>query len=93
MTTTHEFDAYCDTQDFAEPDYHEQCLVMQDFAEYAENEHRRLGAIDALEDVKYQMVSQKIGTSKDPIVTFWYFEVLRMINRRLESLQETGGVA
>ena len=35
--TTHEFDAYIDAQPHAEPDYHEPCLVMQEFEESENN--------------------------------------------------------
>ena len=31
--STHEFDAYCETQDFTEPDYHEQLLALHEFEE------------------------------------------------------------
>jgi hypothetical protein len=49
--TTHEFDAYCDTQDIIEPDYHEQIIVLQEFEMTREDNLRRLGAIDALQSL------------------------------------------
>jgi len=49
--TTHEFDAYCDTQDIIEPDYHEQLLMMQEFEESRNNTLKQQGAIDALQSL------------------------------------------
>ena len=48
MTSTHEFDAYLDTQPLEEPPYHEQLLIMQQFEEAHKSELKRQGAIDAL---------------------------------------------
>ena len=56
MTTTHEFDAHCDTQDFAEPNYHEQIAVMQEMEETREELLREQGAINALERLRNRLV-------------------------------------
>ena len=48
MTSKHEFDAYCDTLEIAEPDYHEQMTVMHEFEVAHETTLKEHGAIDAL---------------------------------------------
>ena len=52
MTTTHEFDAHCDTQHFAEPDYHELIVLMHEFEESREEALQRQGAIATLKDLR-----------------------------------------
>jgi hypothetical protein len=56
MTTTHEFDAHCDQQDFAEPDYHEQVAVLWEMEENHEESLREQGAINALERLRNRLV-------------------------------------
>ena len=51
MTTTHEWDAYCDSQPFEEPPYHEQLIAMQEMEEMHEATLKRQGAIEALQNL------------------------------------------
>ena len=51
MTSKHEFDAFLDTQDLHEPDYHEQLLAMQGFEEARENALKQQGAKEALQSL------------------------------------------
>jgi len=51
MTTTHEFDAYCDSLPFEEPPYHEQLLAMQEMEEMHEASLKREGAIEVLQNL------------------------------------------
>ena len=53
--STHEFDAYCENQDFAEPDYHEQLLALHEFEENREDALKEQGAIDALEGLRTRL--------------------------------------
>ena len=57
MTTTHEFDAHCDTLDFAEPDYHEQIAVMHEFECTRDAALKQQGAIEALQSLTIPGVS------------------------------------
>jgi len=51
MTSTHEFDAYLDTQPLEEPPYHEQLLVMQGFEEAREAALKQQGARKVLQSL------------------------------------------
>ena len=53
--TSHEFDAYCDNQDFAEPDYHEQITVMHEIELDRETTLKEQGAITALESLRNRL--------------------------------------
>ena len=55
MTSKHEFDAYCDSQDFAEPDYHEQVAVIHEIELDREESFRQQGAIDALKQLRNRL--------------------------------------
>jgi len=52
--TSHEFDAYCDSQEFAEP-YHEQIAVMHEVELDREESVRQQGAIDALKQLRNRL--------------------------------------
>jgi len=56
MTTTHEFDAYCNTVALEDPPYHEQLLMMQELEECRESALKEHGAIDALEGLRNRLV-------------------------------------
>ena len=66
---THEYDAYCDTQNFTEPDYHEQCLVMQEFEETRDNALRQEGAREALAKLRTELAGydRMYGTYNDEV--------------------------
>ena len=49
--TTHEFDAYCDSQPFEEPPYHEQLIAMQEMEEMHEAALKQQGAVEALQNL------------------------------------------
>jgi len=51
MTTTHEWDAYCDSLPLEEPPYHEQLLAMQEMEEAHEATLKRQGAVEALQNL------------------------------------------
>ena len=51
MTSKHEYDSHCDTVALEELDYHEQLLVLHEFETAHEAKLKRLGAIDALENL------------------------------------------
>ena len=64
--TTHEFDAYCDTQDFAEPDYHEQLAVMHEFEESRAEALKSEGAIGTLKDLhSYLLRNRPVNETDD----------------------------
>jgi len=94
MSTTHEFDAYCDTQDLAEPDYDEQLLVMQEFEEDRNAKLKRQGAIEALRSVQTKIanVMYHMMVLKQP--TNGHDDALCVVNRELKKLlaQEGGAV-
>jgi len=53
--TTHEFDAYCDSQEFAEPDYHEPLLMMHEVEKKREDTLKGEGALDALQRLRNRL--------------------------------------
>ena len=59
--STHEFDAHCETQDFAEPNYHEQLLALQEY----EEAKQWIPAIVALEGLKERLVFFENAYSKE----------------------------
>ena len=59
MTTTHEFDVFCDAQDFAELDYHEQLLVLHEFEEQRIAAIKREGAVEALAVLQARIQQQR----------------------------------
>ena len=56
MTTKHEHCEWLDTQEFAEPDYHEQIAVMQQFEEQRDHIAKCSGALDALVALRTRLV-------------------------------------
>ena len=57
--TSHEFDAYCDTQPIIEPSYHEQVEVMHEFAESHEEALKNEGAIGTLKDLHFYLLRNR----------------------------------
>ena len=96
MTTSHEFDAYCDTQpdEHFEPDYHEQLVVMQEFEVTRETALRKQGAKEALCELKHYLLLCAVDDRcRDEFFGLkWSID---SINRRLSNLEVTqeGGVA
>jgi DNA modification methylase len=56
MTTTHEFDAYCDTQNIEDPPYHEQIALMHEYDEQCDKIAKCNGALDALVALRSRLV-------------------------------------
>ena len=56
MTSTHEFDAYCDTQELQEPPYHEQIAILQELEEMRDDIAKCSGALDALVRLRSHLV-------------------------------------
>ena len=59
MTTTHEFDIFCESQDFAEPDYHSQIALMHEFEEQRIAAIKREGATEALAVLQARIQQQR----------------------------------
>ena len=53
--TSHEFDAFLDTQDLQAPPYHEQIAVMYEVELDREESVRQQGAIDALKQLRNRL--------------------------------------
>ena len=70
--TTHEFDVYLDMQpdEFFEPPYHEQLLVMQEFEMTREIALKRLGAKEALEAV-YSKIAKLMWNDPSTSTGLW----------------------
>jgi len=93
MTTTHEFDAHIDTQEFREPPYHEQVLVMQEFAEGRDAVLRFEGQMIALEGLKTYLSEYM---TDDDFIEHWegIATALEAIEWRLAFInRRTGGAA
>jgi hypothetical protein len=89
--TSHEFDAYCDSQDFAEPDYHEQVAVMHEFELDREATLKQLGAIDALENLTITLSALCL---RDDVKGDYYFGMhtaLELVRGNLDIAK--GGIA
>jgi len=85
--TTHEFDAYLDMQhgEHFEPPYHEQIVILQEFEETREAALKRLGAREALNELKsYLSICAVDGRCTDE---FWGLKwAIDSITRRLSDL-------
>jgi len=97
--TTHEFDAYCDTQPLQEPPYHEDLLLAEMHRDFTEMEIekeanlKRQGAKEALDELKlFLLISGNDERCKEEIWGLkWSIDA---INRRLTNLEVTqeGGI-
>ena len=86
MTTTLEFDACCDTQD-----YHEQIAVMHEFELDREAKLKQLGAIDALENLTITLSALCL---RDDVKGDYYFGMhtaLELVRGNLDIAK--GGIA
>ena len=96
MTTSHEFDAHCDTlpDEHFEPDYHEQLVVMEEFEESRETALKQQGAKEALGELKHYLLLCAVDDRcRDEFFGLkWSIDA---INRRLSNFDVTseGGVA
>jgi hypothetical protein len=92
MTTTHQFDAYCDAvgQD-CEPDHHEQLSVMQEMEAVHENALKQQGAVDALQNLSITLSKLILRDSVEGEYLFGLHTALEVVKNRLDIAR--GGVA
>jgi hypothetical protein len=88
---THEFDAWLDTQDIAEPDYHEQIALMHEYEVERIAALKQQGAKEALLALRKHIVHR---TPQDPtgkyLAMHWTIDA---INRQLSDIDiAKGGV-
>ena len=95
MSTTHEYDAYCDAIGHEpEPDYYEQCCVMEEFEDAREDALKRQGAKEALVELKSHLRCEIVlhdfcGSNGADSLRL----VLSAIDRRLADLEPVEGGA
>ena len=88
--TTHEFDAYLDTQpiEHFDPPHHEQLLVMEEFEVTRETALKRQGAIEALE-VVYSNIAKMVWNDPSTSTGLWLAQ--REIKEHLATLTVAEG--
>ena len=89
--SSHEFDTWLETQPLQEPPYHEQMLVMHEMEEAHETNLKRLGAIEALYDLKMTLTMLCL---RDDVQGDYYFgmhDALEVVRGNLDVVR--GGVA
>ena len=88
--TTHEFDAYCDSQEFAEPDYHEQIAVMHEVEMAHEATLKQQGAIEALQRLTVTLSALCLREDAKGDYFFGLHTALEVVERNLGVVK--GGV-
>jgi len=91
MTTKHEFDAYCDTIEIAEPDYHEQMTLMDEFERARDAALKQQGAIDALQHLTITLSALCLREDVEGDYFFGLHDALEVAKSKLDVMR--GGVA
>ena len=88
--TSHEFDAYLDTQPLEDPPYHEQIAVMHEVEMAREATLKQQGAIDALEKLSLTLSQIIIRDDVRGDYLFWLYDALKVVKSNLGNRK--GGV-
>jgi hypothetical protein len=91
MTTSHFYDAHCDTQPHQEPPYHEQLSVMQEMQETHETTLKQQGAIEVLQSLTITLSALAIRDDAEGDYYFGLYSALQVVQRKLD-FAKGGGV-